>query len=91
MEDTDIESFIVEIIINGDTQFYEFSIVPETTLDSVEKRIRSTFGVVNGALSPRKDRLMSIHSFVAGRKYYFIKVSLPAGKIRHHYFYLVIL
>lgn len=73
MEDTDIESFSVEIILNGKTESFEFPISPTPTIDYVKKEMRETYNVIGGTLSSRNDRNFAVNGFVAGRVYYFIK------------------
>jgi hypothetical protein len=87
MKDTGVETFFVEISLNGNTALpYEFSIT--TTIEYVKKEMRETFNVNGGTVSSRNDRHTLVNTFCAGETYYFIMFTpVPLqGKFIHHCF-----
>ncbi len=88
MEDNGVETFIVQIIINGFPKSYEFALEPEITIETVKNEMRSTFNVTNGTLSSCNDRLVYVSRFVAGGVYYFIEFS--SGEVNHYFSYRII-
>jgi len=79
MEDVSVENFTVQIIVDGITKSVIFPLLPDITIDIVQNKMRSTFGVINGALSCRVDRIVIVRTFVAGRVYFFINFSIAQG------------
>ena len=82
MEETSGKEFSVPI----GSESVIFPLTDRTTIDYVRNELRSTFGVVNGTLSSRADRIEVVSTLNAGRVYYFIKFSYPQGKFGYPIF-----
>ena len=72
------EPFTVSILLNGASQQMKFRIQEGVTVESVENRVRSTFGVVNGTLSYSAVEIDVVASLTAGGAYHFVGFQVPA-------------
>lgn len=64
-----MSSIFVHINKNGEDKIAEF--LDSDSIESVKKKMRSTYGVQNGTLSSFLDRTVIVRSFIAGTHYYF--------------------
>ena len=77
------EGFTVSILLNGASQQIKFRIQEGVTVESVENRVRSTCGVVNGTLSYSADEIDVVASLTAGDVYHFVGFQVPAQTGKH--------
>ena len=77
------EGFTVSILLNGKYTAVKFRIQEGVTVESVENRVRSIFGVVNGTLSYSEDEIEVVASLTAGDVYHFIGFQVPAQTGKH--------
>ncbi len=67
----------VRIFLNGEwASPLIFTLEEGVTVDTVKKDMRETYGVINGVLSSRKDRIQVVNSLTAGDKYYFLEFAI---------------
>ena len=62
----------VRILLNGEPGEMGIPLLESVTVDWVENKVRSTFGVVHGTLSSSQDKIQVVFSLAAGEVYYFL-------------------